>query len=309
MNRVIFIVVLLGIISIIDGCKKSDNVTVIVPSLTTSPITNITYTTATGGGNISSDGNATVTGRGICWSLVTNPSVSDSKTSDGSGTGQYASNITGLTPGTIYHVRAYATNSAGTAYGADVSFTTSLTQLAVLSTNLVTLIEPTTAKSGGSITDDGGSDITARGVCWSTVAGPKITDSHTSDGTGKGSFNSNLTGLTANTLYYVRAYAVNSTGTAYGNEITFTSGTVQGANEVLIQGMAFSPVTLTVSVNTTVTWTNNDDVSHTVTSDNGLFNSGSFAHVATYSHQFTTAGTYPYHCTIHPYMTATIIVQ
>jgi plastocyanin len=80
-------------------------------------------------------------------------------------------------------------------------------------------------------------------------------------------------------------------------------------NAVWMQNMAFTPSTLTVPVNTTVTWTNKDPMAHTVTSNSGLFSSGNVNPNATYSFQFTTAGTYPYHCTIHPYMTGTIIVQ
>lgn len=85
--------------------------------------------------------------------------------------------------------------------------------------------------------------------------------------------------------------------------------TTPGANEVLIQSFAFSPSTITVSVNTTITWTNKDAAAHTVTSDNGLFDSGNMNTDATYSHQFTTAGTFPYHCTYHSNMLARVIVQ
>jgi len=85
--------------------------------------------------------------------------------------------------------------------------------------------------------------------------------------------------------------------------------TSPGPNEVWIQGMAFSPATRTVAVNTTIVWTNKDGVAHTVTSDASLFDSGSIGSNVTYSHQFTTAGTYHYHCTFHQGMTAVIIVQ
>ena len=69
---------------------------------------------------ITSDGNASVTSRGICWGLNSNPTISDSKTNDGTGDGQFVSSLTGLSAGSTYHVRAYATNSVGTAYGADL---------------------------------------------------------------------------------------------------------------------------------------------------------------------------------------------
>jgi len=98
--------------------------------------------------------------------------------------------------------------------------------LPTLSTAAISAITATTATSGGNITSDGGASVTARGVCWSTSHNPVIGGSHTSNGTGSGSFVSNITGLSASTLYYVRAYATNSQGTAYGDELSFTtSGT------------------------------------------------------------------------------------
>ncbi len=81
-----------------------------------------------------------------------------------------------------------------------------------------------------------------------------------------------------------------------------------GVNEVWIQGMAFTPATITVNANTTITWTNKDGVTHTVTSDTGLFN-GNLSQNGVFTHTFTTPGSYPYHCSIHTYMTGTVIVQ
>jgi plastocyanin len=89
-----------------------------------------------------------------------------------------------------------------------------------------------------------------------------------------------------------------------------TSGTgVQGANEVLIQNMAFTPATITVNAGTTVTWTNKDAIAHTVTSDNGLFNSGNIGSNGTYSYTFPAAGSFPYHCSIHTTMKGTVVVN
>jgi plastocyanin len=82
-----------------------------------------------------------------------------------------------------------------------------------------------------------------------------------------------------------------------------------GTNEVWIQGMAFDPSTISITAGTTITWTNKDGVAHTVTSDTGLFNSGTLSTNGTYSFKFATIGTYSYHCTIHPYMTATVVVN
>ncbi|MCX6286525.1 MAG: hypothetical protein NTY96_05375 [Bacteroidetes bacterium] len=196
----------------------------ILPTVTTTQPLNITQTTATSGGTVMSDGGSPVSARGVCWSTSPGPTTANSHTLDGTGTGSFVSNLTGLTPGTQYYVRAYATNGVGTAYGNEYIFITqSAATLPTLTTTAATNITQTTATSGGNVTFDGGSSVSARGVCWSTTSNPTTTNSHTSDGSGTGTFVSNLTGLTANTLYYVRAYATNGVGTAYGNEVTFTT--------------------------------------------------------------------------------------
>ena len=197
-----------------------------LPELTTIAVTGVTSSGAVSGGNITKDGGAEVTLRGICWATSANPTISDTKTSNGSGTGSFTANITGLTPGSAYHVRAYATNSVGTAYGNDVPFTASAVT-PTLTTTTISSPTRTTAVSGGNITNNGGAAVTARGVCWSTSSGPVATGSHTSDGTGNGTFTSNIAGLSPGTTYYVRAYATNSAGTAYGNELFFTTSPVQ----------------------------------------------------------------------------------
>ena len=184
-------------------------------------MTNITQTTATSGGNVTSDGGVPVTARGVCWSTSANPTTANSYTTDGTGTGTFTSNLTGLNPNTLYYVRAYATNSTGTSYGNQVTFTSLSYPPPTVTTTSVTNITQTTATSGGNVTSNSGTPVTARGVCWSTSTNPTIADDITSDGTGTGNFTSNLTGLTANTIYYVRAYATNISGTSYGNQVTF----------------------------------------------------------------------------------------
>jgi len=103
---------------------KEKAVTIVVPTVTTTTVTSIAQTTATGGGNVNADGGATVTARGVCWSTSPNPDITNSKTTDGSGTGSFTSSITGLTANTGYYIRAYATNSAGTGYGSHETFAT-----------------------------------------------------------------------------------------------------------------------------------------------------------------------------------------
>lgn len=381
----------------------------LMPTVTTNSITDIAQTTATAGGNVTSDGGASVTARGVCWSTSENPTIGDSKTENGLGIGEFTSEITGLTANTTYYVRAYATNSAGAAYGEQKVFTTTsdgdsqsivigtgdytdqrlpiepyysysytqsiylkseigtsgqisslkyyfngnsewtdqvvvymghtdkeifsstsdwipvenLTQVysgdlsvtatagwvtislttpfaynnsqnlviavdentsgyhsgsddfyctymgstrslyfyddnenpdpsqpplgtvssyipnttltiiplgqsttaPTVSTAAVTSITQTTATSGGTISDDGGAEITAKGVLWGPVAAPTLEANAglTNDGTGTTGFSSELTGLNANTTYYMRAYATNSSGTGYGEELQFTT--------------------------------------------------------------------------------------
>ena len=206
------------------------------PGVTTSNVTSITLNSAVCGGNVTADGNLDVTARGVCWSTSPNPTISNNKTTNGSGTGSFTSNITGLADGTTYYVRAYATNSKGTAYGEEKSFTTIVATLAQVTTANVTSITANTAVCGGNVTSDGGATVTARGVCWSISPNPTISNNKTTDGSGIGSFTSNITGLAYGTTYYVRAYATNSKGTAYGEEESFTTatGTINGHDYVAL---------------------------------------------------------------------------
>jgi uncharacterized protein (TIGR02145 family) len=417
--------------------KDSLSSSAYLPTLTTDAVTYITSTSAISGGNVTSDGGATITARGVCWSTSPSPTIANNSTSTGIGTGSFTSSLTGLTQSTIYYVRAYATNSAGTGYGNEVNFTTTgsttgipcpgmptltdyngniyntvqigtqcwmkenlkarnyrngasiplvtdnttwtglstgarcwynndsatyantygalynwfavdnanglcptgwhvptdaewtvLTDflggssvaggplketgtaywnspntgatnssgftafpggfrynangnfsnignggywwsstaystadawgrilfsfdsdvtrglstkksgfsvrcvrdsmgasvsIPTITTDAVTSITPTSAISGGNVTSDGGAVVTTRGVCWSTSPNPTIANNSTSNGIGTGSFTSSLTGLTQSTIYYVRAYATNSAGTGYGNEVNFTT--------------------------------------------------------------------------------------
>ena len=191
-----------------------------LPTLTTTNISNITANAADAGGNITDKGGSDIIERGICWSTNSNPTITDNKTIDGIGSGIFSSSITGLTIGKTYFVRAYATNSIGTSYGNETTFSTNLPT--IITTN-VSNITANTAISGGNITDKGGSIITEKGICWSTSANPTLANNKTTDGTGVGVFSSSITGLAGvGSTYYVRSYATNSIGTSYGNEISFT---------------------------------------------------------------------------------------
>ena len=193
------------------------------PTVMTRLVTDVSDTSAVCGGNVTSIGSTPLTARGVCWATHHNPTIDDDKTFDGVDVGEFISNITELTEGTVYHVRAYATNEEGTSYGEEIAFRT-LT-FPTVSTNIVTNVSFTTATCGGNISSDGGAEVTACGVCWSTSQNPTISDNKTIDGEGLGDFTSNITGLTAETTYYVRAYATNSVGIAYGEQRIFTTAT------------------------------------------------------------------------------------
>jgi uncharacterized protein (TIGR02145 family) len=211
------------------SCKKdAENPPVTVPVVTTSAVSMIATTSAETGGNVTSTGGAEVISRGVCWSTVHNPTITDNKTTDGNGSGTFASIITDLTPNTTYYVRAYATNSSGIAYGSEISFKSNpvVVGLATLTTDVVTSITYAYAVSGGNVTDDGGENLAEIGICWGTAVNPTTNDSKTQYLPVARNFISSMDNLKPSTKYYVRAYAINSAGTAYGNELSFTTTSV-----------------------------------------------------------------------------------
>jgi hypothetical protein len=216
------------------GCGEDDPAGTSIPKLTTTAITDITTSSAESGGTITSDGGEEIVIRGVCWSTTPDPTVADDKTTNGAGSDDFTSTLTDLESNTTYFVRAYASNANGTGYGNSVSFTTGTITLATVTTTALTKVKVLTAESGGAVTADGGGEITARGVCWSTTENPTIANSKTTDGVGTGAFVSQPAGLMPNTTYYLRAYATNTAGTAYGNQFEFlTNDEYSGVYEVV----------------------------------------------------------------------------
>ena len=194
-----------------------------LPTISTSLITNIEATSATAGGTIVWEGSSNVLMRGMCWSTDQNPDLNGEHTTVGSGSGSFVSELTSLEPNTQYFVLAYATNTAGTEYGEQRIFTTKVGEPPTVSTSPASNIGINTATSGGTVTSQGSAIVTMRGVCWSTGQNPDLNDEHTIDGSGTGSFVSSVTGLIPDTKYYIRAYATNTVGTAYGDNQEFVT--------------------------------------------------------------------------------------
>ncbi|MEY4278670.1 MAG: hypothetical protein RL377_674, partial [Bacteroidota bacterium] len=154
------------------GSEISFNTSQAVATLAaTTTVSSIGSASAVSGGNITYNGGAAVTVSGIVWSTTSTPTIAlSTKTTNGAASGTYTSNITGLTPGTLYYVRSYATNSVGTSYGAQASFTT-LNTPTISATASATSITSSTATIGGAITSDGGAAITSRGIVYGTSSG------------------------------------------------------------------------------------------------------------------------------------------
>jgi len=203
------------------------------PTVTTQNATNITSSRARLNGTITDTGGENCTRRGFVLDTSSHgdpgnvaPSssgYSDWWYEDGSyGTGSYYINVAGLSRKTTYYVRAFAKNSKGYDYGNEISFQT-LAELPTVTTQAVSNIEETTATGNGKIVDTGGENCSERGICWNTTGSPTTSDSKSgqSGSFGTGSFSYAMSGLSPGTKYYVRAYAKNSAGTSYGDQVEF----------------------------------------------------------------------------------------
>ena len=278
---------LVALTMILFSCKPE----VEKPTVVTKSVGDVTKTSAKVVGQVTADGGADVTERGVCWSTDGTPTILDYRVKDvEGGLGIYDVVFTDLVPNTQYYVRAYATNEAGTGYGDEKTFVTVDPEdpegpegpenpenpenpeqpedpeqpenpedpenpenpeqpeqpenpenpeepevpeqpeegAPVVTTAEVTNITLNSATCGGEVTFDGNVTVTARGICWGTSPNPTIEDNRTSNGSGVGIFTSNLSDLESNTTYYVRAYATNEVGTAYGEEKIFTTLPIEG---------------------------------------------------------------------------------
>jgi len=236
-----------------------------LPTLTTSNITDITYNSAESGGNITQQGGSAVIVRGLVWNIRSGATLDDNWgfTENGSGTGTFTASLSGLSTNTTYYVRAYAVNDDGIVYGDEKTFTT-LDQAPVVTTENVTSVFYLTAVSGGEITSDKGSPVTERGVVWDIASEPTLSrnSGKTMNGTGTGTFTSNLSGLNPGTTYYVKAFARNGFTVSYGDEKMFST-LASDANQS--NNITFSNI---LTNKMTVSWTNGTGESRIVKMNN-----------------------------------------
>jgi uncharacterized protein (TIGR02145 family) len=211
-----FFVFCLGLTQIFNSCKKEK-----VPALTTSEITNISESSATSGGTITDEGSGTIIDRGVCWTKGISPTIEDSKTNDGAGTGTFQSSMSNLDAGTTYYVRAYATNNAGTNYGMVMSFTT-LGQVPVAVTLLPTGLTSSGVILNGAVNANYLSTTIVFDYGTTLSYGSSITALQSPvDGNTSSDANTIVSGLDVETTYHYRIKAVNSLGVTYGDDKTF----------------------------------------------------------------------------------------
>ena len=186
----------------------------------TSSATSITSTSASIGGEVTSDGGAFVTSRGLLWGTSTGSSTYSSTV--GSGIGTFTSSLTGLSPATRYYVRSFAINSKGTSYGAEKNFIT-LIQTPIASSTTTSTITSSTAILGGVLSSTGGA-TTSVGIMYSTDVNFGTSSTTTISSNGNiGTYTTTVTNLAASTNYYVKSFATNSAGTSYGPQVSFTT--------------------------------------------------------------------------------------
>ena len=211
------------------GSAASNNLPVVSTAI--SSATSTKPDTAAVQGTVTNPGTIPVTAKGVCWNTATAPTISNFVTNDGAGSGTFTSTLSGLRPSTLYYVRAYAVNGLATIYGNEITVTTNTAGTPIVSTTAPgSNITYSSTTSGGTISTDKGAAVTARGIVWNKSGSPLVTNSSDSKaidpGTGIGSFQSEMTGLSGATKYFVRAYATNSSGTSYGPQVEITTSPI-----------------------------------------------------------------------------------
>jgi uncharacterized protein (TIGR02145 family) len=222
--RILKLFILISITLI--GCKTEEKLLVKEnpPTVITKTPSDISFTNATLNGEVTDEGFSATSDRGFVYSdKNTNPTGNDSRVQVGFGKGIYSVVLDKVLANTKYYYKAYATNTKGISFGEIQNFTTNDFKAPTVTTDLPINITYYSVDLGGSVTETGGLPVTQRGICYGLNPNPSITDNKVILGEGVGTFKINLNNLKSNLKYYLRAYAINSKGTGYGNEQSFNT--------------------------------------------------------------------------------------
>ena len=191
------------------------------PSVEILPATEISYTSFVCSGDVTDSGTYSVTARGFCWSTDPDPVMTGEHLHVGNGSGTFSALLANMQPETTFYVRAYAVNAAGVTYSTPITVSTLSPTIPTVSTDTVNGYNECT----GTVLADGNAPVTQRGFCYDTLPSPTLENGVVlADGSGLGEFTATLTGLPVGKLYFIRAFATNAKGTAYGNQIHFHAG-------------------------------------------------------------------------------------
>ena len=191
-----------------------------IPSVEISPATDISYTSFSCGGEVTDPGTYAVTARGICWATTPEPVMTGDHLHLGNGIGSFSASLTNLQPETTYYLRAYAVNATGVAYSTPITVTTLTPTIPTVTTDSVSGYN----ECVGTVLADGNAPVTQRGFCYDTLPNPTLENGVILAGDGMGEFTATISGLPIGKMYFVRAFASNAKGTAYGNQIHFLAG-------------------------------------------------------------------------------------
>ena len=191
-----------------------------IPLVDTYTVKDITHCSAVPSGQVLSGGGQEVMERGICYGTEPRPTIEGTHVALGSGIGPFECQLTDLLPETRYYICAYAVCTKGVYYGDQLSFDTKVLPLAVRTIS-VSDVTASRVKAEGEVIRDGGFEVTERGFCWGTEHNPTIEGLHIKASVGMGAYSYYFSGLEKGQTHYVRAYAVNEEGVAYGDEIEF----------------------------------------------------------------------------------------
>lgn len=221
LNPTYYFFILLGFLT--ASCKTEEPQN--PPTVVTKIAFDVSLNKATLNGEVTNEGYSAASERGFVYSdKNNNPSVSDSKINSGYGKGVFSILLDGLSVNTKYHFKAFATNTKGTSYGEALSFTTADYNLASLSTEIPKNITFNSAEMSGVVSNQGGGNVIERGFCFGFNPNPTTADNKLAvSSKGQGAFTLVIINLKGNTKYYIRSYAINEKGTAYGNEQNFTT--------------------------------------------------------------------------------------